>query len=231
MKKHHIICIVILLFASVILSTSIVGAQENTTENVTESTIVSESESTTETQTENEEQVFRVGPTVRLRPLNSEIDQSADGIVELFMNNPSLNDVSLEVDMTVSVPSGIYVYGEEGGMSGGAGTVTGHFSVPPGSSRTITMHVKGEETGTFPVHFSGMYWPGDDKDKWNPISLDSSFKVNEPSKDIEDIDEASGGSGSMPELPYSYILVGGIVIIGLVLIIRRPPKTEVTIEE
>lgn len=230
MSKYYISLFICLVLICIVFPSSIAGAQENTTvnENATtntmDSTTVNEPKSSTATQveTETQEQIFRVGPTVRLRPLNSEINKSADGIVELFLNNPSLNDVSLEVDMSVSVPSGIYIYGEEGGMSGGAGTVTGHFSVPPGSSRTITMHIKGEEKGTFPVHFSGMYWPGDDKDKWNPISLDSSFKVNEPSSD---------GPVQMPDIPYSYILAGLIVIVGIVMIIRRPPKTEVTIEE
>jgi uncharacterized protein YegL len=130
---------------------------------------------------ETKDKQFRVGPTVRLRPLNSEINKSADGLVELFMNNPSLNDVTLEVDVSVDVPSDIYINAEDGGMSGGAGAITGHFTVPPGSSRTVTLHIKGEKTGTYNVHFGGMYWPGDNKDKWNPLSLDNSFAVEENS--------------------------------------------------
>jgi hypothetical protein len=165
-----------------IVSISTVGAQENATANNTNSSTATlekaesnNTKSPTEAAVETKDQKFRVGPTVRLRPLNSEINKSADGIIEVFMNNPNLNDVTLEVDMSVDVPSDIYIYAEDGGMSGGAGTVNGHFTVPPGSSRTITLHIKGEKVGTFPVHFSGMYWPGDNKDKWNPINLDSSF--------------------------------------------------------
>ena len=210
-------------------------AEDNQT-NTTVTPIVADAATTAPTdqnvaQTDVAEAKFRVGPTVRLRPLNSEIDEDKDGIVELFMNNPSLNDISLEVDMSVSVPSGIYIYGADGSMSGGAGTVVGHFSVPPGSSRTTTLHVKGSETGDFPVHFSGMYWPEGDKDKWNPISLDNSFKVIKPS----DVLIPSGGSDDdgipKKEIPYSYILIGLILVIGVVLIIRRPPKTEISIEE
>jgi PKD repeat protein len=137
------------------------------------------------------EQAFRVGPTVSLRPLNSEINKSQDGIVELFLNNPSLNDRKLEVDMVISVPSDIYINAQDGGMSGGAGTVTGHFSVPPGSSRTITLHIKGEKVGTFPVHFSGNYWPGTNKDQWNPLNLDNSFEVKVPSDNPGPIPEPS----------------------------------------
>jgi len=47
--------------------------------------------------------------------------------------------------MEVSVPSNIYIYVQDCGMSGGAGTVTSHLSVPPGSSRTITLHTQGEK--------------------------------------------------------------------------------------
>lgn len=178
------------------------------------------------------EKKFRVGPTVRLRPLNSKIEQDKDGIVELFLNNPSLNDVSLEVDMSISVPSGIYIYGEDGGMSGGAGTVVGHFSVPSGASRTITLHIKGTEKGDFPVHFGGMYWPDGDKDKWNPISLDNSFKVIEPSASIP---TPTPESDSKPgELPYTWIILAAVVLGGIGLIFalgRKPPKTEVNIEQ
>jgi hypothetical protein len=55
---------------------------------------------------------FRVSPTVTLRPVNDVIDKSQDGLVELYMNNPTLNDVTLTADVQVSVPSGIHVYGE-----------------------------------------------------------------------------------------------------------------------
>ena len=152
---------------------------------------------TTETQVNTGEQAFRVGPTVSLRPLNSETNKSQDGIVELFMNNPNLNDVTLEVDMAVDVPSDIYIHSQEGGMTGGAGTVTGHFTVPPGSSRTITLHVKGEKVGTYSVHFSGLYWPGINKNKWNPITLDSSFAVTEPSYlGSESISKTAPGVGA-----------------------------------
>lgn len=66
-------------------------------------------------------------------------------------------------------------------MSGGAGTVNGHYTIPPGSVRTITLFITGNKVGTFSVHFGGNYWPGTNKNKWNPINLDSSFEVKEPS--------------------------------------------------
>jgi hypothetical protein len=173
--------IITLFFLFSLIFFGLVEAKENVTINLNETPIV---EINTTVSFFSNESKFRVGPTVRLRPLNSNIEKDKDGIVELFLNNPSLNDISLELDMSISVPSGIYIYGEDWGMSGGAETVVGHFSVPPGSSRTITLHIKGTEKGDFPVHFGGMYWPDGDKDKWNPISLDNSFKVIEPSSKI-----------------------------------------------
>lgn len=120
MRKFPTIIFLTILIMS-IASSLIAGAQESTTANNTNST------TSTPIGTESKEQTFRVGPTVSLRPLNSEIDKSQNGIVELFLNNPSLNDCTLEVDVEVSVPSDIYIYAEDGSLSGGAGTVTGHM--------------------------------------------------------------------------------------------------------
>jgi hypothetical protein len=164
------------IFITSIASSLVAGAQENATANNGNST----TSAPVETPVKTGEQTFRVGPTVSLRPLNSEIDKSQDGIVELFLNNPSLNECTLEVDVEISVPSDIYINAQDGSLSGGAGTVTGHFTVPPGSSRTITLHIKGGKTGTYSVHFGGNYWPGTNKNKWNPINLDNSFDVKEP---------------------------------------------------
>ncbi|MDP2841379.1 MAG: hypothetical protein Q8O17_03770, partial [Candidatus Methanoperedens sp.] len=105
---------------------------------------------------------FRVGPSVTLRPVIEVIETNQDGIVQLFMNNPSLNDVTLNVDARVSVPSGIHVYGESFGQAAGAGVVAGTFSVPPGTSRTIIVVVKADKSariGSHTLQFTGLYWP------------------------------------------------------------------------
>ncbi|MBU4220914.1 MAG: hypothetical protein KKA10_04705, partial [Euryarchaeota archaeon] len=117
---------------------------------------------------------FRVGPSVTLRPVIEVIETNQDGIVELFMNNPSLNDVTLNVDARVSVPSGIHVYGQSFGQGAGAGVVVGTFSVPPGTSRTIILVIKADKSariGSHTIMFTGLYWPGDDKDHFQPLSL------------------------------------------------------------
>ncbi len=175
---------------------------------------------------------FRVGPTVTLRPVNDVIDKSHDGLVELYMNNPSLNDVTLTADVQVSVPSGIHVYGEGFGYGAAAGTVAGKFEVPPGTVRTIHINIKADKTGDFTVHFTGLYWPGDDKDAFQQISLTHPLTVKEPSPKPLD-PEPTGGDGTK-ELPYTYIIIGCLAVIAIVVIammIRKPPKTEVVIEE
>ena len=161
---------------------------------------------------------FRVGPTVTLRPVNDVIDTTQDGLVELYIRNPTLNDVTLTVDMEISVPSGIHVYGEGFGYGAAAGTVAGTFTVPPGSVRTVYLNIKGEKVGTFTIHFSGLYYPDDRKDDYNPISLTHPIVVNEPSADPLDpepvTDEESDG------IPTLYIIIGlGVLVVMLIIVI------------
>jgi len=128
---------------------------------------------------------FRVGPSVTLRPVTEVIEANQDGIVELFMNNPSLNDVTLNVDARISVPSGIHVYGQSFGEAAGAGVVAGTFSVPPGTSRTIIVVIKADSSariGSHTLQFTGLYWPDDNKDAFQPLSLTYSVTVKEASK-------------------------------------------------
>jgi hypothetical protein len=116
------------------------------------------------------------------------IETNQDGIAELFMNNPSLNDVTLNVDARVSVPSGIHVYGQSFGEAAGAGVVAGTFSVPPGTSRTIIVVIKADKSarlGSHTLQFTGLYWPGDNKDNFQPLSLTYPVTVKEASKSPE----------------------------------------------
>lgn len=147
--------------------------------------------------TEKGEGKFRVGPTVRIRPLNDVISQYQDGLVELYMDNPSLNDVTLSVDARISVPSGIHVYGQSFGEAGAAGMVYGKFEIPPGSARTINIVIKAEKIGDFSAQFSGLYWPGENKDAYQPISLTHPFKVSAASKDP--LKDTSGETGETKE--------------------------------
>lgn len=187
------------------------------------------------------EPVFRLGPVVRLRPVCDQIESSADGLVELFFSNPSLNEVTLQGDCYVSVPSGIHVYGDGFGTAAGAGTVYGQFTVPPGTARTIYLNVKADRTAvgkTYFIHFSGMYWPEGNKDAWNPISVTHPFQVLEASPDPLDATPTqeipgteSGGiswtwSGWGKWVVLALVVVGGIAVIAAVI----SRKTEVSLE-
>ncbi|MBA1342049.1 MAG: hypothetical protein C5S52_00390 [ANME-2 cluster archaeon] len=232
MKKLAIVCVLLLC-----LSVVPAMAQENdTAANVTNITATAtptiEPTATATATPVPTEAKFRVGPTVTLRPVNDVINKSQDGLVELYMNNPSLNDVTLTADVQVSVPSGIHVYGAGFASGGAAGTVAGTFTVPPGTVRTIHINIKGEKTGTFTVHFTGLYWPGGDKDAFQQISLTHPLTVKEPSP--KPLDPKPTGEDGAKELPYTYIIVGCLAVIAIVVIammLKKPPKTEVVIEE
>ncbi len=124
---------------------------------------------------------FRVGPTVRLRPVNDVITQDQDGLVEIIFRNPNLNDTAMVIDLSISLPSGLHVYGEGFATDSAAGTASGSYSVPPGQSVTVYLNVKAEKVGRLLVQFSGTYWPEGNKDLYNPISLSHSFTVNQAS--------------------------------------------------
>jgi N-acetylneuraminic acid mutarotase len=168
---------------------------------------------------------FRVGPSVTLRPVTDVIDTNQDGIVELFMNNPSLNDVTLNVDAQISVPSGLHVYGENFGQAAGAGVVAGTFSVPPGTSRTISVTIKADKSarvGSHTLQFTGLYYPGDNKDNYQPLSLTYSVTVKNPSKETE----PAAQNTSTPKTP-GFEMLQVIVMVGMaMLLIRRKTKNQ-----
>lgn len=159
---------------------------------------------------------FRVGPEVRLRPVNDVIEAQQDGIVELFMRNPSLNDVTLHVDASVSVPSGIHVYGEGFAQSVGAGTAAGTFDVPPGTARTIIVVIKADKSariGSHTIHFSGLYYAGDNKDGFQPLSLTYPIVVKEASEEPESSEPA-------PETSPGVGFIGVLAIFSIFAIAR-----------
>jgi len=166
---------------------------------------------------------FRVGPTVTLRPVNDVIDKSQDGLVELYMNNPSLNDVTLTADVQIAVPSGIHVYGEGFGYGGAAGTVAGKFTVPPGTVRTIHINIKADKVGDFTVHFTGLYWPDDDKDAFQQVSLTHPLMVKEPSRPLDEEPTSTDEPNEQP-LPSGLLSVIAIVIAFGAMMIRKSPK-------
>lgn len=208
--------VMIAMLGALCIATPAMAEGNNTTVNDTNATVIPTIiETPVPVPTEAK---FRVGPTVALRPVNDVIDKYQDGLIELYMRNPTLNDVTLTVDMEISVPSGIHVYGEGFGYAAAAGTVAGTFTVPPGSVRTVYLNIKSEKVGTFTIHFAGLYYPDDRKDDYNPISLTHPIVVNEPSADPFDsepvTDEESDG------IPTLYIIIGlGVLVVMLIIVI------------
>ena len=177
--------------------------------------------------------MFRIAPTVILRPVNDVISKSQSGLIELYMNNPSLNDVTLTADVQISVPSGLSVNGDGLGYGGAAGTVAGKFTVPPGTVRTINIYIKGERAGVFTIHFTGLYWAGDDKDGFQQVSLTHRLTVtdpdtiereplpietNTPSPDTVPINNTESNS-----IPITYIVIGlaGLVVMLVIALVAR----------
>lgn len=129
---------------------------------------------------------FRLPPTIELRPVERIITKDRDGVVELYMNNPVVNDVVLTVEAEIKVPGGIHVYGTGFG-TGTAGVTHGVFTVAPGAPKGIQVRIKADESariGDNTIIFSGYYYPGDNKDLVNIMSLTYPVVVEEPSKDV-----------------------------------------------
>jgi hypothetical protein len=196
-KTLLMLCVVSIIAAGLPVALAQTNESQNATLNATPAVttpVVTTSPVATPVPTEGK---FRVGPSVTLRPVTDLIETNQDGIVELFMNNPSLNDVTLNVDARISVPSGIHVYGQSFGEGAGAGVVAGTFSVPPGTSRTIILVIKADKSariGSHTIQFTGLYWPGNNKDSYQPLSLTYSVTVKEPSKNPESADPSNPGA-------------------------------------
>lgn len=131
---------------------------------------------------------FQIGPTVRLRPVTDVIEAEQDGVVEFYMDNPSLNTVTLHVEARISIPSGFHIYGQGFAQASGGGTVSSRFDVPPGNARTIAILIKADKSariGSHIIQFSGLYYPDENKDDYQQISLTYPIKVKEPSNEPE----------------------------------------------
>lgn len=150
---------------------------------------------------------FRVGPVVRLRPVIDVIRREQGGIVELFINNPSLNDEALNMELLVSVPSGLHIYSTKYAWSTVAGVAYApHIEIPPGTARQISIHIKADEyarIGSHTLHFSGHFWPGNNKDLFSPISLTYPIMIKEASKEIPPAPTSTELPLTPNEVPYT----------------------------
>ena len=105
--------------------------------------------------------------------------------MEVYIDNPSLNDEVLHMEARVSVPSGMHVYSGQYAWAVAAGVAKSPLiEVHPGRVRTISLSIKADENariGSHILHFSGPYYPGNNKDLYSPVSLTYSLTVKEPS--------------------------------------------------
>ena len=169
---------------------------------------------------------FRVAPTTVLRPVSSVIEREQDGIVELYMDNSELNDVTLTVEARVNVPSGIHVYGQSFGQAGAAGMVMGKFEIPPGTARTIAIVIKADKSariGSHSIQFIGLYYPGKNKDYYQPISLTYPLTVKQASKNPDDPKPSQGvpEGAEPPETPGFGIVLAIVSVFGIARLLRR----------
>ncbi len=166
---------------------------------------------------------FRVEPTVRLRPVVDVIEKNQDGIVELYMDNPTLNDVILNVVVLVGVPSGIHVYGQGFGLADAAGVVMGTFEVPPGIAKTINVAIKADKSariGSHSLQFTGLYYPSyNNKDNYQPISITYSVNVMEASEEPRKPQATPEPAMKVPGFTGVLVLIG--LVAAIVLLRRR----------
>ncbi|MDY6964872.1 MAG: hypothetical protein SVM80_02715 [Halobacteriota archaeon] len=102
--------------------------------------------------------------------------------------------------------------------------------------RTINLNIKAEKTGEFFIHFSGLYYPDDNKDMYNPISLTHPLTVEEPSKDPYDPSPTQQLPESTPtpkpmEIPLTWIITIFAVLIGIAIIFAVRRKGGETVVE
>ena len=132
---------------------------------------------------EPDQPVIRIGPSVRLDVRQDVITADQNALIDLFWDNSALNDQVFEIELAVDVPSGLFLYSEDGAMACAAGRCKGLFSAPPGDVRNMPLTVKADRIGEYFIHMNGRYWPEGNKDRWNPISLSTGLTVTEPSSD------------------------------------------------
>jgi hypothetical protein len=158
---------------------------------------------------------LRVGPTFKIQSLEDQINKSSNGYIDVLVLNPNLNDVPITVEMSIDVPSNIIINGAKDGMSGGAGVITGNFTIAPGMARTIHLDVYGTKAGTYPINLGATYWANGNKEAWNPMSLYTTVNVVEPSKNTPE------PSQNTPQSPGFEASAAGFALILLVIYLLR----------
>ena len=170
---------------------------------------------------------FREKPTINLYLPVDTFKTNENGVIELVIKNPSVNDVTLCGELNVRVPSNVIVEGGDG--VGGAGYYSKTFTVQPGDSKEISLYIKCQNPGRYLVHAKVYYYIDKNKDNYEVITLTKPINVLSGEQNIESnvVEEKSqnenGGS------PFIYII--GILVVlgaigGLALIKLKGNKNE-----
>ena len=107
--------------------------------------------------------IIREGLQVMMQNVSDTIDKDTDGHVELSFRNPLINDCVIQAELRIVTPNELLVFGKEGVVSGGAGTLNAVATVPPGTERISVMDFKGtivslrKVRGNTPVSYGGIW--------------------------------------------------------------------------
>ena len=121
------------------------------------------------------------GPNVKIQANRSVVKATEDALLDIFWDNSIINEDTYILEVYVDVPTGLFIYAEQGAISCAAGICKGLFQIPPGSSRNLPLLIKASEPGDKFLHLNGRYFPENDPGQWNPISLSTPIKVEAPS--------------------------------------------------
>lgn len=184
--------------------------------------------------------IIREGLQVMMQNVRDEIDKDTDGHVELSFRNPLINDCVIQAELRIITPNELLVFGKEGVVSGGAGTLNAVATVPPGTERISVMDFKGVQQGdNLIIRFSGNYWPVGNKSAAQGVSTKVSMSVVEASSEasiaqenenavVPDdrssqniLNEMSGSNNMVMMGVIIIILVVLVIILFMIVIMRR----------
>jgi hypothetical protein len=119
---------------------------------------------------------FLEPPRVSLQLIKKEIKVGEQGILELSMYNPTVNNITLVCDLYIRVPPNVKVTGGEI-LSGGGGQYSATYEVKPGSSSVETIYLSSDEKGKYTIHAEVHYYPKGDKSDYRTITLNDVLVV------------------------------------------------------
>jgi len=164
MKQAIIMCCLLMVFVPLIAAEGNITANETT--NATPTSNVTPVQTPTPTvtyatpiMTVEPATGFRREPDVIFQPANTKITKDAHGSVELYIENPEVNDVVLHVSAKIHVPPNLYLYGSFGGATGATGVVTAKFDIAPGKHTTVKALIQPTRTGVYLLDCHATYYP------------------------------------------------------------------------